>query len=224
MEKYEPVTLPASVSLNEIESKKNVQKYYDFIRTRHSIREFSNRVVSKDIIETALYAAGRAPSGANHQPWHFVCVNDPSTKTKIRIAAEQEEQAFYAGKAGQEWLNDLKKIGTDANKPFLEIAPWLIAIFVERSWQDKKGGKHKNYYMTESVGIATGFLINALHAAGLATLTHTPSPMKFLNEILDQPKNHRPFLLLVVGHPAEKATIPAASTKKKSIEEIATFI
>ena len=224
MEKYEPVALPTSVSLNEFESKQNVQRYYDFIKTRHSIREFSNRKVSKEIIETALCAAGRAPSGANHQPWHFVCVSDPSTKTKIRAAAEREEEAFYAGKAGQEWLNDLKKIGTDANKPFLEVAPWLIAIFVERSREDQTGKKHKNYYMTESVGIATGFLINALHAAGLATLTHTPSPMKFLNEILEQPKNHRAFLLLVVGHPADKTTIPAASTDKKPIEEIATFI
>jgi nitroreductase len=224
MEKYEPVTLPASVSLNEIESKKNVQKYYDFIRTRHSIREFSNREVSKDIIETALYAAGRAPSGANHQPWHFVCVNDPSTKSKIRIAAEQEEQAFYAGKAGQEWLNDLKKIGTDANKPFLEVAPWLIAIFVERSWQDKKGGKTQKLLHDRISGNRYRFSDKCTACCGLATLTHTPSPMKFLNEILDQPKNHRPFLLLVVGHPAEKATIPAASTKKKSIEEIATFI
>ena len=168
-------------------------------------------------------AAGTAPSGANHQPWHFACVSSPDIKREIREAAEAEERAFYGGKAGSEWLEDLKKMGTDASKPFLETAPWLIAIFVKRHGIDEQGNKQKNYYTSESVGIATGFLINALHEAGLATLTHTPNPMKFLSKILERPANERPFVLLVVGHPAADAVIPRAATVKKRIEEIASF-
>jgi nitroreductase len=150
-------------------------------------------------------------------------VSDPDKKRQIRLAAETEERAFYDGKAGAEWLNDLKPLGTDANKPFLEVAPWLIAIFIERKGQDNAGNKRKNYYMPESVGIATGFLINALHAAGLATLTHTPSPMQFLSDILQRPTTERPFLLLVVGHAAEKAQVPSAAKAKKALEQISTF-
>jgi nitroreductase len=176
------------------------------------------------VIETCLRAAGTAPSGANHQPWHFACVSDPGTKRAIREAAETEEREFYGGKASDEWLKDLKKIGTDARKPFLEIAPWLIAIFAQRYAIDEQGKKHKNYYTPESVGIATGFLINALHEAGLATLTHTPNPMKFLNQILGRPSNERPYILLVVGYPAEDAVIPRAATVKKPLAEIASFI
>ena len=155
--------------------------YFEFIKTRHSVRDFSSRAVPKAVIEAAVRAAGTAPSGANHQPWHFVCVSDAETKRSIRQAAETEERAFYGGKAGDEWLKDLAPLGTDEQKSFLETAPWLIAIFIERQGKDEQGNKRKNYYMPESVGIATGFLINALHAAGLATLTHTPNPMKFLS-------------------------------------------
>lgn len=162
--------------------------YFEFIKTRHSVRDFSSRAVPKAVTEAAVRAAGTAPSGANHQPWHFVFVSDPTIKRSIRQAAEVEERAFYGGKAG-----------------------------------DEQGNKRKNYYMPESVGIATGFLINALHAAGLATLTHTPNPMKFLSEILERPPTERPHLLLVVGHPAEEATVPTAAKQKKTLKEISTF-
>ena len=221
---YDPIPLPHRLQLNDHEATEQAEAYYEFIKTRHTVRNFTSQPVPKSVIETCLRAAGTAPSGANHQPWHFVCVSDPETKKKIRDAAETEEQEFYGGKAGEGWLNDLKKIGTDAHKPFLEEAPWLIAIFAERYGIDEDGNKRKNYYMPESVGIATGFLLNALHKAGLATLTHTPNPMKFLNQILNRPSNERPYILLVVGHPAEDAEIPRAATVKKPLEQIASFI
>ncbi|MBN7795296.1 nitroreductase family protein [Parahaliea mediterranea] len=221
---YDPIPLPHRQALSPGESLRRAQAYYAFIRQRHSVRDFTDQPVDRAVIETALLAAGTAPSGANHQPWHFACVSDPAIKRRIRKAAEQEEREFYGGKAGDEWLNDLKKIGTDAQKPFLETAPWLIAIFAERYGIDEKGNRRKNYYMPESVGIATGFLINALHNAGLATLTHTPNPMKFLNEILGRPGNERPYILLVVGHPADNAMIPRAATVKKPLEQIASFL
>ena len=221
---YDPIPLPHRLQLNDKEATKQAEAYYEFIKTRHTVRNFTSQPVPKSVIETCLRAAGTAPSGANHQPWHFVCVSDPETKKKIRDAAETEEREFYGGKAGEEWLNDLKKIGTDAHKPFLEEAPWLIAIFAERYGVDEDGNKRKNYYMPESVGIATGFLLNALHKAGLATLTHTPNPMKFLNQILNRPRNERPYILLVVGHPADDAEIPRAATVKKPLEQIASFI
>lgn len=178
---YDPIALPDRLKLSVAESQENAEANYALIRTRHTVREFKSDAVPREIIETCLRAAGTAPSGANHQPWHFACVADPSIKRQIRVAAEKEEVEFYNGKAGETWLNDLKKIGTDANKPFLERAPWLIAIFVERYGTNSDGSRRKNYYTTESVGIATGFLLQALHHAGLATLTHTPNPMKFLN-------------------------------------------
>jgi nitroreductase len=220
---YNPIPLTDRQDLSEEESRQRAQQYYDLIKRRHTVRDFSDKPVPRDIIETCLRAAGTAPSGANHQPWHFACVSDPAIKSKIREAAEIEEREFYGGKAGEEWLHHLEKIGTDANKPFLEAAPWLIAIFAERYGFDDKGERRKNYYMSESVGIATGFLINALHEAGLATLTHTPNPMKFLNEILGRPKNERPYILLVVGHPTENAQIPRAATIKKPLEDISSF-
>ena len=181
-------------------------------------------VIDRAVIEACVLAAGSAPSGANHQPWHFACVSDPDTKRAIREAAEAEEQAFYGGRAGDTWLNDLKKIGTDASKPFLETAPWLIAVFAERYGIDESGTRQKRYYVPESVGIATGFLINAFHQLGIATLTHTPNPMKFLNQILERPSNERPYVLLVVGHPAQAAMVPRAATVKKSLGQISTFI
>ncbi len=220
---YDPIPLPARPMLSAEDSVARAEAYYASIRQRHSVRHFSDTPVSLDVIETCLRAAGTAPSGANHQPWHFACVSDPAIKRQIRLAAEKEEREFYGGKAGDEWLDDLKDLGTDADKPFLEIAPWLIAIFVERYGVNEDGSKRKNYYTAESVGIATGFLINALHEAGLATLTHTPNPMKFLNQILGRPGNERPYILLVVGHPAADAMIPRAATLKKSLEEIASF-
>ena len=220
---YDPIPLPQRRDLDDEQSLAEARAYLELIRQRHTIRDFTDQPVQREVIETCIRAAGTAPSGANHQPWHFACVSDPAIKQQIRAAAEQEEREFYGGKAGDEWLNDLKKIGTNADKPFLETAPWLIAIFVERYGVDEDGKRTKNYYTSESVGIATGFLINALHQAGLATLTHTPNPMKFLNQILERPASERPFVLLVVGHAAEDARIPRAATIKKSLEQIATF-
>ncbi len=224
MTDYEPIPLPHSAGFSAAEMAQRAIDYFEEIRRRHSVREFSDRPVDRAIIEACIRAAGTAPSGANHQPWHFVCVSDPATKRDIRSAAEAHERDFYDGKAGERWLNHLEKIGTDAHKPFLETAPWLIAIFAEQKGPDETGEDRKNYYVRESVGIATGFLISALHHAGLATLTHTPNPMKFLNQILHRPAAERPFLLLVVGHPADDAMIPRYATMKKPLEKIATFI
>ena len=221
---YDPIPLPHRQTLTDADAEKRAEAYYKFIKTRHTVRHFTNQPVPRTVIENCLRAAGTAPSGANHQPWHFVCVSNPDIKKQIREAAEVEEREFYGGKAGDEWLDDLKKIGTDAHKPFLEEAPWLIAIFAERYGRDEKGNKRKNYYTPESVGIATGFLINALHQAGLATLTHTPNPMKFLNKVLDRPSNERPYILLVVGHAATDAEIPRAATVKKPLEQISSFV
>lgn len=192
------------------------------MRRRRTVRDFSDRPVPRDIIEDCLLAAGTAPNGANRQPWHFVVVGDAGVKAQIRARAEEEERAFYAGKAPQEWLDALEHLGTDEHKPFLERAPWLIAIFAESYQAEDDGSRSKNYYVTESVGIATGILITALHRAGLVTLTHTPSPMRFLNDLLGRPDNERPFLILVVGYPEDGATVPEIS--KKSIDQIADFI
>lgn len=192
------------------------------IRRRRSIRQFSDRPVPRNVIEDCIRAAASAPSGAHMQPWRFVAVSDAATKRRIRAAAEEEERHFYEHRASEEWLRALEMLGTDANKPFLETAPWLIAIFEER-WGTTPGGERmKHYYPTESVGIATGILITSLHHAGLATLTHTPSPMKFLNEILGRPRNERPFLLLVAGYPSPDAAVP--DLQRKSLEEVAVFI
>ena len=220
---YDPVPLASKAQLTSAEGLERSSQYLETMRSRRTVRQFSDQPVPKDIIDTAVRAAGTAPSGANHQPWHFVCIRDPNIKREIRLAAEAEERAFYAGKAGDNWLQDIGPLGTDAQKPFLETAPWLIAIFSERYGLDANGSKRKNYYISESVGIATGFLISALHTAGLATLTHTPSPMKFLNTILKRPANERPFILMVVGYAAPNAKVPRAATIKKSFHEIATF-
>jgi nitroreductase len=190
------------------------REFADEAQRRRTVRDFSDRPVPRAVIEQALRAALSAPSGANQQPWRFVAVSDPAVKRRIRVAAEEEEREFYQHRAPQEWLDALAPIGTDEHKPFLETAPWLIAIFVERLGVAPDGSKVKRYYPDESVGIATGLLIAALHRAGLATLTHTPSPMKFLNEILDRPKEReRPFLLLVAGHPAPDCRVPAITRK-----------
>jgi len=198
------------------------RSWYAEVRRRRSVRMFSQQAVPIEIIENCLRAAGTSASGANLQPWHFVVVSKPEIKTQIRVAAETEERAFYADKAPDEWLKALASLGTNADKPFLEIAPYLIAIFQQRYGESEQGERIKHYYATESVGIATGNLIAALHHAGLACLTHTPSPMGFLNKILARPKSERPFLLLVVGYPAADAVVPDIS--KKSLAQIATFL
>ncbi len=192
------------------------------MRKRRTVRDYSDRPVPRDLIEAAVMTAGTAPSGANQQPWSFVCISDPEKKRLIREGAEEEERAFYAGRAGEEWLDALSHLGTDASKPFLETAPWLIAIFAQRWGIDAQGRKIKHYYVPESVGIATGFLIAALHEAGLATLTHTPAPMNFLNAICQRPDNEKALILLVVGYPAENCRVPAIG--KKPLEQIATFL
>ena len=189
---------------------------------RRTVRHFSDRPVPRGIIEECLRAAGTAPSGANRQPWRFVVVADPAVKRHIREAAEAEERVFYGRRAPKEWLEALAPLGTDEQKPFLETAPYLIAIFAERYGVGADGSRVSNYYVAESVGIATGFLIAALHHAGLATLTHTPSPMGFLNEILGRPRNEKPFLLLVVGYPAADAVVPDIG--RKPLSEIASFV
>ena len=198
--------------------------FLDHIKKRHSIRKFSSQAVPQIIIENAITAAGTAPNGANHQPWHFAAISSPGVKKQIREQAEQHERKFYAGGANDEWLDALKPLGTNAEKPYLETAPWLIAIFSK-----KKGGvddtdNTQNYYVHESVGIACGMLITALHTAGLATLTHTPKPMTFLTKICERPDNERPYMLLVVGHPAKDATVPQHAIVKKPLSQISTFI
>ena len=201
---------------------KRSQAFYEEMKRRRSIRDFSDKPVQKEIIENCIKAAVTAPSGANLQPWHFVVVSNPEIKKKIRIAAEEEEREFYAHRAPKEWLEVLEPLGTDESKPFLEIAPYLIAIFYKSYEVLPDGTQVKQYYPMESTGIATGILITAIHNAGLVSLTHTPSPMNFLNEILDRPKNERPFLLLVVGYPANDVKVP--DIKKKSLKEIASFV
>lgn len=195
--------------------------FLETMRRRRTVRDFSDRPVPRDVIESCLLAAGTAPNGANRQPWRFVVVGDPAIKARIRAEAEIEERAFYSGRAPKEWLQALERLGTDERKPFLERAPWLIVILAESYELAPDGSKLKNYYVSESVGIATGILVTALHHAGLATLTHTPSPMKFLNGLLGRPENERPFLILVVGYPDEGATVPVIT--KKPIEDIAIF-
>jgi iodotyrosine deiodinase len=197
---------------------------YEQIKTRRTCRHFSDAPVARAVIEYALLAAGTAPSGANHQPWHFAVVSAPEKKRAIREAAEAEERGFYDGKASAEWLAALAPLGTDADKPYLETAPYLIVIFGQR-----RGGPHpedslQNYYVTESVGIASGLLIHALHQAGLATLTHTPNPMKFLNQVCERPVDEKPVMVLVVGLPAADATVPVHALQKKPLDQIASWL
>jgi nitroreductase len=204
------------------EMKQRAAAFRQEMQRRRTVRHFSDRTVPREIIEECLLVAGSAPNGANLQPWHFVVVSDPSVKREIRVAAEQEEREFYQRRAAQEWLEALSVIGTDEHKPFLETAPFLIVIFGKSHSLLPDGRRVKNYYVSESVGIATGFLITAIHHAGLVSLTHTPSPMGFLNNILRVPPDEKPFLILVVGYPAPDAQVPEIT--KKSLEEIATFV
>jgi nitroreductase len=204
------------------ESLRRVGEYRERMAARRTVRDFSPEPLPEGLVEEALRAAASAPSGANHQPWHFVVVRDPAVKHAIRVAAEEEERAFYAGRASAEWLRELAALGTDEHKPFLEIAPCLIAIFTRKFNTAADGSRLKNYYTAESVGIATGMLISALHLAGVATLTHTPSPMQFLNRILARPDTERPFLLLVVGYPADGAQVP--DIQRLPLEQVSSFL
>ena len=202
----------------------NARDFFEEIARRHTIRDFRADAVPLDAIKHCVAAAGRAPNGANHQPWHFVVIGDQETKRKIREAAEEEERAFYGGRAGEEWLDALAPIGTDADKPFLETAPYLIAVFAQRRGGLAQGDDKKNYYIHESVGIACGFLIAALHHAGFATLTHTPNPMTFLGDVLDRPSTEKAYLLIVVGRPARDAGVPEHALKKKALKDIMTIV
>jgi iodotyrosine deiodinase len=204
------------------EMRRRLAEFYEDMNRRRTVRQFSSRPVPRDIIENALRAAGTAPSGANLQPWHFVVVSGAKTKKRIREAAEVEEREFYEHRASAEWLAALAPLGTDTDKPFLETAPYLIAVFLQKFGRLPDGRKVKHYYPVESTGLATGFLITALHRAGLVCLTHTPSPMGFLNDILERPKSERPFLLLVTGYPAGDARIPDIG--RKSLEEFVDFV
>jgi len=203
------------------ESIKKSKNFYNLIKKRRSVREFNKEKIDIKIIENAILSAGTAPNGANLQPWHFVIIKNLKVKKKIREAAEKEEIEFYNFKAPEAWLKALEPLGTDSNKKFLEDAPILIAIF-EKKYSLKKGEKIKNYYVRESVGIATGILITCLHISGLCMLTHTPSPMNFLNKILKRPSNEKPFALLIVGYPDNNCKVPTFAKNKKKIEEIIT--
>lgn len=223
-DRYEPVPLPDYREWPLPEMRRRAAAFHEAMRTRRTVRDFADRPVPRDLVETCLATAGLAPNGANHQPWHFSVIGSPDLKRQIGVAAEAEERAFYAGKAGEEWLGALAPLGTDPEKPFLETAPWLIAAFGERRSRSADGVLRKNYYVPESVSIAVGFLLAALHHAGLATLTHTPSPMGFLNELCGRPAENKAYFLIVLGYPAEGATVPAHALVKKPLDAIATFL
>ncbi|MBO6526792.1 nitroreductase family protein [Erythrobacter sp.] len=216
-----PYSLPR---IPDEESIARAQALRDRLKQRRTCRYFSDEPVPRAVIEAAIEAAGTAPNGANHQPWHFAMVSSLEKKRALREAAEEEERNFYAGKASEEWLEALAPLGTDEDKPFLETAPWLIVVFAQRKGGIEEDGKTQNYYVNESVGIACGMLIATLHEAGLATLTHTPSPMGFLRELCGRPDYEKPLMVVVVGHPAEGATVPAHALKKKPLEQIASWL
>jgi iodotyrosine deiodinase len=199
------------------------EQLYRHLATRRTCRQIGSAPVPRAIIEAAILAAGTAPSGANHQPWHFVAIESPDMKRQIRSAAESEEREFYSGKASAEWIEALAPLGTDADKPYLEAAPWLIAIFAQRKGGPVAGDLKQNYYITESVGIATGLLLAALHEAGLATLTHTPNPMRFLNTLCKRPATEKPVMIIVVGHPTKDAMIPRHALIKKPLQDISSW-
>jgi iodotyrosine deiodinase len=224
MNSHDTVPYKALPDYSDAERIARSADFYARLKQRRSCRYFTDTAVPRDVIENALRTAGTAPNGANHQPWHFAVIGSADKKRALREAAEAEEQAFYDGKASAEWLEALAPLGTDADKPYLETAPWLIAIFAQRRGGMHPGDDKQNYYVNESVGIATGFLIAALHDAGLATLTHTPNPMKFLNQLCDRPANEKPVMLLVVGHPAPDARVPIHATIKKPLEQISSWL
>ena len=220
---YRALPLPDRFDWGDEERLAKSKNFYNWMRKRHSVRDFKKTKINKEIIENAIRAAGTAPSGANHQPWHFVAISKLEIKSKIRIAAELEEKEFYSGGAGDEWLKALEPMGTDESKPHLEDAAWLIVVFAQRYGFFKNGSRYKNYYVPESVGIASGFLIASLHHAGLSILTHTPNPMRFLNELLGRPKSEKPIMILAVGEPSSQATVPVVAKQKKTDNEIMTI-
>ena len=222
MSKPRLIPLPKRRRLSDSEVAKKAAQFREMMVRRRTVREFSDRPIAREVIEECLRVAGSAPSGANLQPWHFVAISHPPIKHEIRIAAEEEEREFYAHRAPKEWLQALAPIGTDSRKPFLEIAPWLIAVFAQPHKILPDGRRIKHYYATESVGIATGLLVAAIHQAGLASLTHTPSPMAFLNRILKRPAYEKPFILLVVGHAAETAMVP--DIQRKDLDLVSSFV
>ncbi|MBT0585746.1 nitroreductase family protein [Alteromonas oceanisediminis] len=224
MQAHDATPLQDYIEYSPEEMASRAEAFYTLMKRRHSIRQFSDRTVDKSVIEHCLRAAGTAPSGANHQPWHFVAIHSDEIKQQVREQAEAHERGFYEGRAGEEWLNALKPLGTDAQKPYLAHAPWLIAIFSQKKGGVSSDDKQTNYYVHESVGIATGMLITALHTAGLVTLTHTPKPMSFLSKICNRPDDERPYMLLIAGYPADDASVPLHAQQKKSLSEIATFL
>ncbi len=219
---YQALPLPDRVQLSGDDAVAAAERFLAYMRRRHSVRQYSDRPVPEAVISACIQAAGTAPSGANHQPWHFVAIANPAMKAKIREEAEEEEKAFYAGGAGDEWLAALEPIGTGVSKPHLTDAPWLIVVFAQRYGVTDDGERYKNYYVPESVGIATGVLITALHHAGMVCLEHTPNPMKFLPEMCGRPASEKAVMILPVGYPAEDATVPAVAKRKKPLEQILT--
>lgn len=217
---YQALPLPDRILLDEAGSLAEAEDFLAFLRKRHSVRDYSTRPVPEAVIAACIAAAGTAPSGANHQPWHFVAISDPAMKARIRAGAEEEERAFYAGGAGDEWLAALEPIGTGVSKPHLTDAPWLIVVFAQRYGLTEDGARYKNYYVPESVGIAAGFLIAAIHHAGLVCLEHTPNPMKFLGPMCGRPEHEKPVMILPVGYPADNATVPAVAKRKKPLDRI----
>ncbi len=219
---YQALPLPDRVQLDDPQALAAAEAFRDYMRRRHSVRQYSTRPVPEAVITSCIEAAGTAPSGANHQPWHFVAIADPAMKSRVRAVAEEEEREFYAGGAGDEWLAALEPIGTGVDKPHLTDAPWLIVVFAQRWGMTEDGTRYKNYYVPESVGIATGILITALHHAGLVCLEHTPNPMKFLPEMCGRPASEKAVMILPVGYPAENATVPAVAKRKKALGDILT--
>ncbi|MEM9579300.1 MAG: nitroreductase family protein [Pseudomonadota bacterium] len=219
---YEALDLPDRFDFGDAEIAAEARAFHDRMKRRHTVRDFSKRPIARAVIGDCVRTAGTAPSGANHQPWHFVAVSDPALKRAIREGAEEEERKFYEGGAGDEWLKALEPIGTNEDKPHLEIAPWLIVIFAQRWGYFDDGTRFKNYYVPESTGIATGFLLAALHHAGLVSLTHTPNPMKFLNPLLGRPDHEKPTMIVAVGHPGAEAKVPKVAKMKKPLSEILT--
>lgn len=219
---YRPLPLPDRVRLPPGRSLAAAEAFRDQMRRRHSVRDFAPDPVDPAVIEACIACAVSAPSGANHQPWHFAAIADPAMKARIRAAAEEEERAFYAGGGGDEWLSALEPIGTGAEKPHLTVAPWLIVVFAQRYGETQDGRRYKNYYVPESVGIATGFLIAAIHQAGLVCLTHTPNPMAFLPAMCGRPASEKAVMILPVGHPSDSATVPEVAKRKKPLAEVMT--
>ena len=224
MSDYAKLPYPDLPELTDEQRIARARAAYEQLRTRRTCRFFSDKPVPREVIEAAVLAAGTAPSGANHQPWHFAVVSSADKRREIRLAAEEEERAFYAGKASAEWLEALAPLGTDEAKPYLETAPWLIVVFGQRKGGPNPGDQRQNYYVTESVGIAAGLMLATLHDAGLATLTHTPAPMKFLNTICQRPADEKPLMLIVVGHPAPDATVPAHAVTRKPLLGISSWL